>query len=82
MNYRIGAFHDRDYIMVGDNHIKRQGLTLGFGLPAPRSKTVINLGLEYSRRSASPAKLVKEDYLFITLGINFNEVWFFRNKLQ
>ncbi len=82
VNYRIGAFHDRDYIMVGDNHIKRQGLTLGFGLPAPRSKTVINLGLEYSRRSASPAKLVKEDYLFITLGINFNEVWFFRNKLK
>lgn len=82
VNYRIGAFHDNDYIMIGDNNVRRRGVTLGFGLPAPRSKTVLNLGLEYSTRRAYPNPLVKENYLFITLGINFNESWFHKSRLH
>ena len=40
----------------------------------------INLGFEYKRRQTSPVKLVTEDYFNITLGINFNEMWFWQNK--
>ncbi|MDE6810456.1 MAG: hypothetical protein K2J42_10285 [Muribaculaceae bacterium] len=82
VNYRVGAYHDRDYIKVGINNVKRQGLTLGFGLPAPSSKSTINLGLEYCRRQAYPNPLVKENYFYITLGVNFNELWFWQNRLR
>lgn len=79
---RLGAYYDRDYVKFGENNVRKYGVTLGFGLPAPSSKTLINLGLEYSHRQAYPNPLVKEDYLFITIGVNFNELWFWRNKIN
>ncbi|MEE0979467.1 MAG: hypothetical protein UH625_08690 [Muribaculaceae bacterium] len=82
VNYRMGAYYDRDYIMIGDNHLRKEGVTLGFGLPAPNSKTVINLSMEYYRRKATPNPLVKENYFNITLGVNFNELWFWQSKIR
>lgn len=82
ITYRAGAFVNRDYIMVGDNHVKDFGLSLGLGLPAPSSKTMINLGFEYRHRQATPDPLLKENYFSIKLGLNFNELWFFQNKIR
>ncbi|MDE7119003.1 MAG: outer membrane protein transport protein [Muribaculaceae bacterium] len=82
VNYRLGASYCNDYIKVGDNSVREYGLTLGFGLPAPSSKTMVNLSFEYRHRQASPQPLVKEDYFMFTLGVNVNELWFWRNKLR
>lgn len=82
INYRLGAYYTHDYITVAGNNIEEYGVTLGFGLPAIASKTMINLSLEYRNRRAKPAQLVKEDYFMVTLGVNFNELWFWRNKLR
>ena len=57
-------------------------MSLGFGLPVPSAKTMVNLSFEYRNRRATPVKLVQEDYFTVTLGINFNELWFWRNKLR
>ena len=43
---------------------------------------MVNLSLEYRNRRATPTPLVKEDYFVVTLGVNFNELWFWRNKLR
>lgn len=82
INFRAGAYYDRDYVMIGDNHVIKRGLTCGFGLPAPKSKTVVNLGLEYFQRKATPNTLVKENYLMVTIGINFNQLWFMKSKIR
>lgn len=82
VTYRIGAYYANDYIMVGDNSVRETGVTFGFGLPAPSSKSVANLSFEYRNRKASPSPLVKENYFVVTLGINFNELWFYRNKID
>lgn len=82
INYRLGAYYNHDYITVKDNNIEEYGVTLGFGLPVASTKTMINLSLEYRNRRATPVKLVQEDYFTVTLGINFNELWFWRNKLR
>lgn len=83
---RAGAYYDRDYVMVvnkaGRNHVRKQGLTFGFGLPAPASKTLINLGFEFYSRRATPNPLVKENFFAITLGVNFNELWFWQNRIH
>ena len=62
--------------------MREWGLTLGFGLPAPGSKTVFNIGFEYKRRYTAPVKLVTEDYFNLTLSVNFNEMWFWKNKIN
>lgn len=80
--YRAGGFYNRDYMMVGDNHVREYGLSFGFGFPALASKTQINLGFEYRHRQATPNPLVQESYFNIRLGINFNELWFFQNKIN
>ncbi|MDE6383547.1 MAG: outer membrane protein transport protein [Paramuribaculum sp.] len=82
ITYRAGGFFNRDYIMVGDNNVREYGVSFGFGLPALSSKTVINLGFEYRHRQAHPNPLLKENYFNIRLGINFNELWFFQNKIR
>ena len=81
IQYRLGAFYNRDYVMVANNNVRDFGVSVGLGLPVPGFKTVINLGFEYRHRQAYPAALVKEDYLNITLGVNFNEMWFRKNRL-
>lgn len=85
IRFRAGAYYDRDYVMVvndaGRNHVRKQGVTFGFGLPAPSSKTLINLGFEFYNRQATPNPLVKENFFAVTLGVNFNELWFWKNKI-
>lgn len=80
--YRLGGFFNRDYMMVGDSHVKEVGFGCGFGFPAISSKTVINLGFEYRHRAATNKNLLKENYFCIRLGVNFNELWFFQNKIN
>lgn len=82
ITYRIGGFYNHDYVMINGNNLRDYGISAGFGLPAPKSKTMINLGFEWRRREAHPTTLIKEDYFNITLGINFNEMWFWRNKIR
>lgn len=85
IQYRLGAYYNHDYILARGNNVNDFGVTLGFGLPAPVNrwtKTVVNVALEYRRRTSSPVRLLTEDYLQITVGINFNELWFWQNKIQ
>ena len=80
--YRLGASYTRDYLMIGDNHLKEYGVSCGFGFPTTAQKTVINLGFEYKRRQATPSSLVTENYFNITLGINFKEFAFWKDKIR
>lgn len=82
MTYRLGANYTRDYITIGDNSVKQFSLSCGFGFPTIEGKTVVNLGFEWMRRQASPQTLIREDYFNITLGLNFNELWFFQRKIK
>ncbi len=82
ITYRAGVFFNRDYMMVGDNHVKEYGVACGFGLPTLSTKTIINIGFEYRHRQATPNPLLKENYFNITLGINFNELWFHKRQIN
>ena len=82
VTYRAGAFFNRDYITIGGNNVREYGLACGFGFPTYSTKSIINLGFGYRRRQAHPAAMVKENYFSITLGINFNEMWFFKRKID
>lgn len=81
-SYRLGGFFNHDYMKVAGNNVRDYGVGLGFGFPAPSSKTRVNLGFEWRHRQAHPTALLKEDYFNVTLGIVFNELWFFKSKLR
>lgn len=81
IQYRAGGFYNHDYLRVLGNNVREYGASVGFGFPVPAFKTLINLGLEWRHRQATPNPLIKENYLCLTLGINFNEMWFFKRKI-
>lgn len=85
VQYRVGAFYTHDYQVVRGNNVREYGASIGFGLPTANSmmlRSIVNVSLEYRHREASPMALIKEDCLMVTLGINFNEMWFFQSKIH
>lgn len=82
IQYRLGGFYNHDYLMINNNNLNEYGVTAGVGLPVNGFKTIVNLGFEYRHRQASPQTLIKEDYFNITVGVNFNEMWFWKNKIR
>lgn len=81
MAYRAGAYVNNDYLNVQGNRLREYGVTAGLGFNAGDGRTMINLGFEWKHRQASPATLITENYFNITLGVNFNEFWFWKRKI-
>ena len=76
----------RDYLEVlgkngNANGLREFGVTAGFGFPVPSFRTIVNLGFEFKHRAANPDPLIKENYFNITIGVNFNEMWFRQSKI-
>jgi hypothetical protein len=83
-SYRFGFFTGRDYVKVG-NDLPVYGFTFGLGLPLrnysrlSNQASVLNFGLEYSRRG-NDKNLIKEDLFRLSLGLNFTDFWFGKRK--
>lgn len=82
VSYRVGAYYGHDYVSVRGNNVRECGITCGVGLPAPVGKTTINVGFEYKNRKSHPINYITENYFNITVGVNFNQMWFWKNKLD
>lgn len=82
MSFRAGVFYNHDYLNYNGNNVRDYGASIGFGLPAPSGKTTVNLGFEWRHRETSPVQLITENYFNITLGVNFNELWFWKSRIR
>ena len=82
INYRLGGYYCNDYLRIQNNSVREYGVSAGFGFPTPEGRTMVNFGLEWKHRQAYPTSMIGENYFNITLGVNFNEVWFFKRKIR
>ena len=82
MAYRAGVYFNNDYLNIQGNRLFEYGITAGVGFNTPEGKTMINLGLEWKHRQAKPLALISENFFNITLGVNFNELWFWKRKIR
>ena len=82
MAYRAGAYFNNDYLNIQGNGLKEYGVTCGLGFNTPEGKTMINLGFEWKHRKATPNPLITENFFNITLGVNFNELWFWQRRIR
>lgn len=80
--YRAGLYYNNDYLNIQGNKIKEYGVTCGLGFNTPEGKTMINVGFEWKHRQGTPNPLITENFFNITLGINFNELWFWQRKIR
>lgn len=86
IQYRAGFNYTTPYLIVdGKNGPSELRLSVGAGLPITNrinNRSVVNVGVQWLRRSASGAGMVKENYLLINLGLTFNELWFMKYKIE
>ena len=47
-----------------------------------RNKSIINFTLGYTNRRTTPTRLVGENEIRISLGLTFNEMWFYKSRLH
>ena len=57
-------------------------ITLGAGMPMKRNKSIINISFGYTNRRTAPTRLVSENEFKISLGLTFNEMWFYKSRLH
>lgn len=83
--YRAGFFVGPDYISVG-KQLPQFGVTFGMGLPianynrlSPGQFTIVNLGLEYSRRG-NDDNILRENLFRVSVGLNFSDLWFNKRR--
>ncbi|MDE7159639.1 MAG: hypothetical protein K2O24_02155 [Muribaculaceae bacterium] len=82
MAFRMGASYTDDYLRIQGNRMREFGISCGLGFHTIQDKTMINLGFEWKNRRCHPEAMLTENYFNITLGINFNEVWFWKRKIK
>lgn len=79
--YRMGFSTQNNYARVKEASLREYALTTGMSLPVNK-RSAVDLGIGYKRIQPSVESMVKETYITFTLGVTFNEMMFFRNKLR
>ena len=80
IKYRFGFYNFETPIQLNNNKINETGLTLGFGLPNQRGRTIYDLSLMFGRRGTTNDNLIVENFVEIGLSINFDAIWFIKRK--
>lgn len=88
IKYRAGAYYSTPYYKIVDENgrayraAKEYGLTAGLTLPVPRSYSKVSLAAQYVKVSGQKENMLDEKYFRVSIGISFNERWFFKRKVE
>ncbi|HEX2898650.1 MAG TPA: hypothetical protein VHS96_02915 [Bacteroidia bacterium] len=86
--YRLGGFYNASFLTLAGNPITEVGVTAGVGLPigfynpVGQSYSRINLGFNLSRRGTLDSNLLQELTFQFRLGVNLNDVWFIKRRVD
>jgi hypothetical protein len=80
--YRAGLFYENSYLMLNGRQINGYGITLGLGMPFPRSRSTFNISAELGQLGTTQDNLIKETYAKFTLHILLYDRWFMKRKID
>jgi len=80
INYRLGYRYSKTYLQLHNNQLTEQAICIGFGFPLKRTKSTINLGVEYGTRGSTEQNLIEERFIKVSLSFGIKEWWFVRHK--
>lgn len=83
IKYRLGAYYSKPYYKIsGMSAADEYGITGGFGLPLPRSRSVLSISAQYVKTKGTEARFLNENTLRLCVGVTFNERWFWKRKVE
>ncbi|MCX6232227.1 MAG: hypothetical protein NTZ33_11855 [Bacteroidetes bacterium] len=80
ISYRAGFHYTNVNLKINGTQINEFAVSFGLGLPLRKSKSTINLGVEYGNRGTTDNSLIKENFTKITIGFSAYDFWFFKRK--
>ena len=80
----MGAYYNQSYLRLNNNsNLNDIGISMGVGLPLKRSyQSKVNCSLQVGKRGTLKDNLVREQYIRLSIGLTFNEVWFQKKKFD
>ncbi len=90
IRYRAGVHYSNSYLRVGrsaENGYKghgydEYGASLGFGFPLIDNRSLLNVSFEYVKVRPELRTMIDEQYFRFTMNYTFNELWFFKRKVD
>ena len=79
LTYRLGAYYDKAFYVIGGQEVNRIGFTAGIQIPVSSNNSV-DLGLSYFMRGNTDNNLIKDQFLRLSASINFGELWFIKTR--
>jgi len=80
--YRAGVHYSNSYVNIKGNGVDEYGASFGLGLPLVDNRSLLNIGFEYINIKPNGPTMIKENYFRFTLNYTFNELWFFKRKIN
>ena len=80
VTYRGGFRYSQSYLGLRGQNINEFGISIGVGLPLPRTRSTINVAAEFGTRGTTTNNLIKENFVKFTLGLSIFERWFIIRK--
>ena len=86
LSYRVGYRFTNTRLLVNSQNVTEYGISAGLGIPILKTKTKssVNLGMEFGNRGSKENNLIKENFTTFYLGISFNpftkQKWFKPSK--
>lgn len=80
IEYRMGFNYSKSYVTILQENINQMNLSLGLGLPLPKTASRINLAIEFGKRGTLSKGLIEENYIGVHAGFNFCDKWFIQRK--
>jgi hypothetical protein len=82
VRYRAGVHYSNSYLKIKGFGYDEYGVNLGAGFPMLDNRSFVNASIEYVRVSPGSNLLIKEQYFRFTLSYTFNELWFFKRRME
>ena len=82
IKYRAGIHQENSYLKINDKQIKEIGVSLGVGIPFPKSKSTANFAVEFGKKGTTKDNLVKNNYAKLSLYLNLYDYWFVQRKFD
>lgn len=81
--YRAGAYYVQTPYKIKNEQISDFGGSFGLGLPVGRGGIgMLNVAVAIGRRGANSSEVILENYIKFFVGVNINDRWFLRYKVD
>lgn len=90
VRYRVGFHYSNSYLRVARSEenndegysYNEYGASIGFGFPLIDNRSLLNISFEYVKVSPELKTMIEENYFKFTVNYSFNELWFFKRKVD